>query len=316
MWRTTRPSVVISGSGEKWRGPGGPRTCPTLGRRALHVVRTVWRTGGDVLVSQQNEDEQRLDRRQIVAGAVVSAQRAMHAALLVTVGRLRRRGILMAGDARSHDRTNLLTTGNAYGARLSEASKRQLHDEQSRQGERNERARRSWASLTRHDRQCYCFASTGQWFLANNARNRLVCCISATVLPTTRIRSIATVSMGGVSRVRMWSRRVILAMALMLWALGSMLATPQRGESAGLSESHICTPSTDGSGAPPAHHHCAACLVCSFRDLAHIASAPGEPLFTFEPRYSVTVQWTEDADTNEHRRDLIAQRPRAPPAFS
>jgi hypothetical protein len=114
----------------------------------------------------------------------------------------------------------------------------------------------------------------------------------------------------------MWSRRVTLAVALMLWALGSTLATPHVGESSGLSESHICTPSTDGSGTPPAHHHCAACLVCSFRDLAHIAWAPGEPLFTFEPRYSGTVKWTEVSNTVEHRRDLIAQRPRAPPAYS
>jgi hypothetical protein len=58
----------------------------------------------------------------------------------------------MTKHARRRNRTSLLAKDAVYGARLSEASKRQLHDEQSRHCERNERTRKSWASLTRHDR--------------------------------------------------------------------------------------------------------------------------------------------------------------------
>lgn len=126
--------------------------------------------------------------------------------------------------------------------------------------------------------------------------------------------------MGGVTRMRDWSRRVALAAALVFWALSglSSLSSPQAGPGASFQQAHKCAPSSEsGDGQLPSqHHHCGSCVLCNVRDADHSYVTSGEQHFDFAPRRFALANWPVVGIIGFHRQDLIAQQPRAPPFFS
>jgi len=126
--------------------------------------------------------------------------------------------------------------------------------------------------------------------------------------------------MRGVFRLRDWSLRAALAAALVIWALGGPLgvASLPSGTNGGFSQTSMCAPSNDGRDAPPAsrRHHCLSCVLCGFHDLADSIVVASDSSFDFAPQGSALAHWPRLGVVARHRRDLIAQRPRAPPFFS